>query len=165
MSDRTPTDYALEHAEYMAKTAERLLDAMNAADEARMRLDDDEGDNEESLRIASEQADDLCSEYRQTLSNKIYEFRKRRDRAAPKEKTVYATARNTAAVRKGYEMGGYVKQEAPDPRAEVARTIKIITDQIDDVGKKVDTQPMCSGCRTPSCCNAHGCQHTDQGAT
>jgi hypothetical protein len=163
MSDRTPTDYALEHAEDMAKTAERLLDAMNAADEARFML---EASNDEIHRQLSQEADDVRSEYRQALRNKIYEFRKRRDRAAPKEKTVYATARNTAAVRKGYEMGGYVKQEAPDPRT-VVRTVKVIADQIVDVNNMVEprTQPMCSGCRTPTCCNAHGCQHTDQGAT
>lgn len=57
MDTRTPKDYAIEHAEYMAKAAEKLLD-----------LPMDSGDDVLDARNA--------------LRNRIYEFRKRASRAS-----------------------------------------------------------------------------------
>lgn len=90
--DRTPQDFALEFAEYMAKGAEKMLEAINARDEALCTLNElDEDDHEfYAADQAHCEAIDLCSEYASALRNDIYEFRKRRDRAAAsigKEKT------------------------------------------------------------------------------
>lgn len=79
MTERTPTDYALEFAEYMAKGAEQLIEAVNAlalAEQAR-----DEGDGDE-LDAKVDEARQDCTEFLTGLRNDIYQFRTRRDRAA-----------------------------------------------------------------------------------
>lgn len=58
MAERTAKDYAIEHAEYMAKAAEAVLDAGF------------DGGTDEAL------------DARQALRNRIYEFRKRAERAS-----------------------------------------------------------------------------------
>lgn len=59
MANRTPRDYAIEHAEYMAQAAEKLLG------------------------LASfEQDSDYVIDARNTLRDRIYEFRKRAERAS-----------------------------------------------------------------------------------
>lgn len=79
MTERTPTDYALEFAEYMAKGAEQLIEAVNAlamAEQAR-----DEGDGDE-LDAKVDEARQDCTEFLTGLRNDIHQFRTRRDRAA-----------------------------------------------------------------------------------
>lgn len=69
---RTPKDYAVEHAEYMAKDAESLLDTINELSDA-----------EEGVVRAEYELSEAMGRMREG----IYEFRKRRDRAlaaAPK---------------------------------------------------------------------------------
>lgn len=86
MTERTPTDYALEFAEYMAKGAEQLIEAVNAlalAEQAR-----DEGDGDE-LDAKVDEARQDCTEFLTALRNDIYQFRTRRDRAA-REKASHA---------------------------------------------------------------------------
>lgn len=78
MSDRTPTDYALEHAEYMATAAERLLDAINAEGALQLRQDVDGDVSDDEFSEANWERGESMS----ALSNRIYEFRKRRDSAA-----------------------------------------------------------------------------------
>lgn len=82
LPERTPTNYALEFAEYMAIGAGRLLDAINAEDVALERL----GDPAE--RMTNEHVDEEAETARANrcelatgLRSDIYEFRKRRDRA------------------------------------------------------------------------------------
>lgn len=73
---RTPKDYAIEHAEYMAVEAEQLIDALNDLGEIealREESDNDDGDIEGARGAVNERMLSLLSG--------IYEFRKRRDRA------------------------------------------------------------------------------------
>ncbi len=72
MTTRTPQDYALEHAEYMAAGAERLLDAAN---DYGFAVDVDMTDK------AISEASEILTEARAGMRILIYEFRKRRDRA------------------------------------------------------------------------------------
>lgn len=85
-AERTPTDYALEHAEYMATAAEHLIEAVDALGLAQMRLeesyDPDLDPDVTTLDEAVDQARDSLSEALGTMRNRIYGFRTRRDRAA-----------------------------------------------------------------------------------
>lgn len=74
--ERTPQDYAIEHAEYMAQDAERLLDTINHLNAQR----DEDGDAFDSDALA--RAEEAVTEAFGSVRNGIYEFRKRRDRAA-----------------------------------------------------------------------------------
>ena len=72
---RTPTDFALEFAEYMATGAEQLLaslDALSAAELVREETGEDDGDVHDAR-------DDVWGNV-SSLRSAIYEFRKRRDR-------------------------------------------------------------------------------------
>lgn len=75
---RTATDYALEFAEYLAKHAEELLEAMNAEDALRLRREESDDVSDDDMHDA---AADRVEQIR-AVRNGIYEFRKRRDRAA-----------------------------------------------------------------------------------
>lgn len=77
MPNRTPADYAIEHAEFMASTAEALLLAVNHL--AALTLQHEESDDLDEETIYDARCD--VSEYARALKNRIYEFRKRRDRA------------------------------------------------------------------------------------
>lgn len=66
---------ALEFAEYLAKGAEQLLDAVNVL--AEVRESDEDGEIEPR---AEHEAETTVSEYMSGLRSDIYEFRKRRDR-------------------------------------------------------------------------------------
>lgn len=68
---------ALEHAEYMARAGERLIEAMSADAALRIRIaesDDVSDDDEHDVQAT-------VDERLRTMRNSIYEFRKRRDRA------------------------------------------------------------------------------------
>jgi len=76
---------ALEFAEYMAKGAEQLLEAMNEHAAALMALE--EGSNEDAdvditeQTLRCERAEQALGEFMTGLRDDVYEFRKRRDRA------------------------------------------------------------------------------------
>lgn len=72
LSERTPKDYAIEHAEYMAVAAERLSDAVNLLAVAHR----DEHDDPDI-----EKAQEAVDESLRAVRDRVYEFRKRRDRA------------------------------------------------------------------------------------
>ena len=76
---RTPQDYAIEHAGYLANAAERLIDAVCV--DAQANVDHDEQDTQETAKAVDTARED-AGEYMTALRNRIYEFRKRRDRAA-----------------------------------------------------------------------------------
>lgn len=82
---RTPQDYAIEHAGYLADAARHLLTSMDHEFDAREALEAAEAADADD---AEEKAEDLTSiehevgEARRAVSNRIYEFEKRRDRAA-----------------------------------------------------------------------------------
>lgn len=64
-AERTPKDYAIEHAEYMAQAAEELMAATNSL----------------NAEASSMDAIDRHSHAYRTLESRIYEFRKRAERA------------------------------------------------------------------------------------
>lgn len=80
MGERTPKDYAIEHAEYMARTGEKLLEAMNQHAEVLMAIEE-AGEPDAYLTVRAQQAEEILGEYMAHLRRDIYEFRKRRDRA------------------------------------------------------------------------------------
>jgi len=73
--ERTAKDSAIEHAEYMAQAAERLLSAINTHNAQR----DEDGDAFDEAELA--QAEEAVSEAFRAMRSGIHEFRKRRDRA------------------------------------------------------------------------------------
>jgi hypothetical protein len=81
--ERTPTDYALEFAEYLAKRADQLIEAMNAQDEAHMALNELDDDDAEFEAADTAHVDAIHARVDQVraLRSAVYEFRKRRDRA------------------------------------------------------------------------------------
>lgn len=72
---------AIEFAEYMAKDAEHLMDAMNAL--AVLYMDDDPDRDADTGDI--EDAEQTVSEAVRGLRSAIYEFRKRADKATPND--------------------------------------------------------------------------------
>lgn len=78
-SGRTNRDYAIEHAEYLAKAAERFIEAVCSHSQAVM--EHDEQDTMETAKAADDAAEST-GEAMTSLRSMIYEFRKRRDRAA-----------------------------------------------------------------------------------
>ena len=73
LAARTPKDYAIEFGEYLAKSAERYMAAVNSLESAR-------GDDCDQT---PEDAERECSEAYQRLCSDIYDFRKRAARAYP----------------------------------------------------------------------------------
>lgn len=83
-ADRTPQDYAIEHAGYLADAVKHFLSRLDAEFDASEALEAAEAADAED---AEQKADDLRSieeevgEARSVLRNRVYEFEKRRDRA------------------------------------------------------------------------------------
>lgn len=75
---RTPHDYDIEHAEYMAKAAERFQAAANELDAASGEFHAGNADPRYCRAIGATEA---YGEAFSALTSAIYEFRKRRDRA------------------------------------------------------------------------------------
>lgn len=82
---RTAKDYAIEHAGYLADAAEHLMTVTRDANIAADQLDEDDGDDETNTDILvrdNDHAQTVLSEAQSGLRAAIYEFKKRRDRAA-----------------------------------------------------------------------------------
>ena len=81
---RTPQDYAIEHAGYLAEAVKHFLSRLDAEFDASEALEAAEANDAED---AEQKAADLrsieeeVSEARTVLSSRVYEFEKRRDRA------------------------------------------------------------------------------------
>jgi hypothetical protein len=86
VSERTPMDFALEHAEYLAKGAERLVEAINEEFAARQRLEEDDDQERDSditaLNVDHDAAVERMSEAIRSVQLGVHGFRTRRDRAA-----------------------------------------------------------------------------------
>ncbi|WP_437881044.1 hypothetical protein [Pseudomonas sp. LRF_L74] len=80
---RTPQDYAIEHAEYMAVAAESAISKYQEYSKACIDFEErDDGDaSEEAFEVVNNAESDLTDGLI-NLQSMIYEFRKRRDRAA-----------------------------------------------------------------------------------
>ncbi|OLU22993.1 hypothetical protein BVH03_22375 [Pseudomonas sp. PA15(2017)] len=80
---RTPQDYAIEHAEYMAVAAESAISDYQAYSKACIDFEErDDGDASEEAFEAVNNAESDLTDALINLQSMIYEFRKRRDRAA-----------------------------------------------------------------------------------
>lgn len=79
MAERTPKDYAIEHAGYMAEAARHLITAINI-EAVLSERHDEAGSAHTAEKLAA--AKERTGEAMGTLRNRIYEFEKRRDRAA-----------------------------------------------------------------------------------
>lgn len=88
---------AVEFAHYLAKGAERLIEAANARDLIQMRID--EGDeSEEDLESALAGANESVGEFTRGLRSDIYEFRKRAERIEPGPKAASVDAAPEASA-------------------------------------------------------------------
>ncbi|MGY2173010.1 hypothetical protein [Pseudomonas gingeri] len=78
--DRSPKDYAIEHAEYMAKSADYVLAKFQAYGLALLACDEggDDGEDELFENIDSTRSD--LQEALVDLRSMVYEFRKRADK-------------------------------------------------------------------------------------
>jgi hypothetical protein len=93
--ERTPQDYAVEHAEYMAVYGERVNAAVNDLAKAVQEFEDGQA-NESDVDAAQE----TLSEAQRALRDAIYEFRKRRDRATPSQASAAPEAAREQATAK-----------------------------------------------------------------
>ncbi|WP_455913064.1 hypothetical protein [Pseudomonas syringae] len=83
VAERTPQDYAIEHAGYLATAADSVQEAYKAYSLAQMNLTEGGDDGEGELSDLVDGARDDLHEALQDLRGMAYEFRKRRDRAIP----------------------------------------------------------------------------------
>jgi hypothetical protein len=121
--ERTAKDYAIEHAEYMATDAERLLEAINALSAAELlqeEADEDDG-------TVADARDDVWSATR-SLRSGIYEFRKRRDRAR-----TLASASDAAKQQDSFHLTSSVPSETVQT-ALLDRAITIVREARDSIG-------------------------------
>lgn len=83
LPERSNQDYAIEHAEYMAKSADHVLEAFQAYGLALLAVDEggDDGEGEQFEAIDSARSD--LQESLIDLRGMVYEFRKRSARTAP----------------------------------------------------------------------------------
>ncbi|VTU44145.1 hypothetical protein [Variovorax sp. RA8] len=72
----------VEFAHYLAKGAERFIDAVHTRDSILVRIEDGE-EVDEDLEAALARAQEAVGEFTQALRGDIYEFRKRADRIGP----------------------------------------------------------------------------------
>lgn len=80
LSERSAKDYAVEHAEYMATSADHVLAEYQTYGLALLAVDEGGDDGEVELFEAVDSARQDLQEALVTLRSRVYEFRKRRDR-------------------------------------------------------------------------------------
>lgn len=80
MPDRSPQDYAIEHAEYMAKSADGVLAKFQAYGLALLAVDEGGDDGEGELFEAIDSARGELQESLVDLRSMVYEFRKRAEK-------------------------------------------------------------------------------------
>lgn len=78
--ERSPKDYAIEHSEYMAASADHVMAEFQAYGLALMAVDEGGDDGEGELFDAVDSARQDLQDALVTLRSRVYEFRKRRDR-------------------------------------------------------------------------------------
>ncbi|SDJ40523.1 Lar family restriction alleviation protein [Pseudomonas abietaniphila] len=83
VDERTPQDYAIEHAEYLAAAADGVQEAYKAYSLAQMNVDEGGDEGEDELAEVVDSARQDLHEALHNLRNMTYEFRKRRDCATP----------------------------------------------------------------------------------
>ncbi len=81
VDERTPKDYAIEHAEYLATAADGVQEAYKAYSLAQMNIDEGGDDGEGELAELVDGARQDLHEALQNLRGMAYEFRKRSARA------------------------------------------------------------------------------------
>jgi hypothetical protein len=83
MPDRSPEDYAIEHAEYMADSADDVLAKFQAYGLALLAVDEGGDDGEGELFEAIDAARQDLQESLVDMRGMVYEFRKRFNRCTP----------------------------------------------------------------------------------
>lgn len=81
--DRSPEAYAIEHAEYMAKSADNVLAKFQAYGLALLAVDDGGDDGEGELLESIDSTRQDLQESLVDLRGMVYEFRKRSNRCTP----------------------------------------------------------------------------------
>lgn len=81
VEERTPQDYAIEHAGYLATAADSVQEAYKTYSLAQMNVDEAGDDGEGELNELVDDARDDLHEALNDLRGMTYEFRKRRARA------------------------------------------------------------------------------------
>ncbi|EJM92470.1 hypothetical protein [Pseudomonas sp. GM67] len=82
-ADRSPKDYAIEHAEYMAKSADHVLAEFQVYGLALIAVDEGGDDGEGELFEAIDSARQDLQEALVDLRSMVFEFRKRANRITP----------------------------------------------------------------------------------
>lgn len=80
--DRSPKDYAIEHAGYMATAADNVQAEYQAYSLAQLAVDEGGDDGADELAESVDAARDELHEALSSLRSMVYEFRKRENRAA-----------------------------------------------------------------------------------
>lgn len=101
LRNRTPADYAIEHAGYLATAAQRLLDARGELDALVMRREEEDDVEDGDMHAAQECVDEASTGVRTA----IYDFEKRRDRALAARQPVCATVKDSLTVGSGLPVG------------------------------------------------------------
>ncbi len=83
ITDRSPEDYAIEHAEYMAKSADDVLAKFQAYGLALLAVDEGGDDGEGELLEAIDSTRQDLRESLVDMRGMVYEFRKRSNRCTP----------------------------------------------------------------------------------
>ena len=83
-ADRSPQDYAVEHAEYMAKSADDVLTKFQAYGMALLAVDEGGDDGEGELLEAIDSTRQDLQESLVDLRAMVYEFRKRSNLCTPR---------------------------------------------------------------------------------
>lgn len=100
---RTPQDYAIEHAGYMAEAAKHLMERINEEADARGAWEDAEDDGEVELRAEIlDEAVERAGEAMRHMQEAIYEFEKRRDRAVKAGASAHMGGGAAHPMRDGY---------------------------------------------------------------
>lgn len=80
MAERTPEQYAIEHAGYLATASADLCDKINALENLRLAAEESDAEIDTA---EEERAIEALSDARRAVRNAVYEFEKRRDRCQP----------------------------------------------------------------------------------
>jgi hypothetical protein len=131
LTERTPKNYAIEHAEYMAMAGERLLEAIDARDALLIRREESDDVPECDVFDAASTVGSRIA----TLKHCTYEFRKRRDRAllaaAQPVHPEAARAQGGGAVREAYKPAGEPMETWNTPMYDLQTRLEICAGAVD----------------------------------
>lgn len=152
---RTHTDFAVEHAGYLANAADALMVAAAALDEARQRHEDAEpGDEASAAYDVMYACEEARSEAWSGLREAVYEFRKRRDRA------LAAPVEQSEERKQDWRKAHFCRrcdEDTPtteDGKCTVCTKYKVLPNDVDRARELLNG----SSCPTQRECGLHGCR-------